>query len=207
LKYKSGEKKSTPIRTKEEKLDENNNLDLLYSNITFEDINQNDDLIAVYLEHQNDEKHNFKKVEIKNGKKKYHIIKLRDIKINDPSELTFDIVDNISLTISLIIKKVYGYNKGKSFLSKLGGFNANKKMEQFIKSDIPKISQEKIDNATPKKEDTQNEKSKAENKNEEERNENKENKNDEKEKQNEENKKNEEENKNEENKNNEENII
>ena len=177
MKYKSGEKKSTPIRTKEEKLDENNNLDLLYSNITFEDINQNDDLIAVYLEHQNDEKHNFKKVEIKNGKKKYHIIKLRDIKINDPSELTFDIVDNISLTISLIIKKVYGYNKGKSFLSKLGGFNANKKMEHFIKSDIPKISQEKIDNATPKKEDIQNEKSKAENKNEEERNENKENKN------------------------------
>ena len=176
MKYKSGEKKSTPIRTKEEKLDENNNLDLLYSNITFEDINQNDDLIAVYLEHQNDEKHNYKKVEIKNGKKKYHIIKLRDIKINDPSELTFDIVDNISLTISLIIKKVYGYNKGKSFLSNLGGFNANKKMEHFIKSDIPKISQEKIDNATPKKEDIQNEKSKAENKNEEERNENKENK-------------------------------
>ena len=87
MKYKSGDKKTTPIRTEEDKLDKNNNLDLRKSNITFEDINQKEDSIAVYLEHQKDENDNFKKVEIKNGKKKFHIIKLKDIKIFEDIEL------------------------------------------------------------------------------------------------------------------------
>ena len=73
LKYKNGDKNTKLERTDDIKLDENNNIKFLNLIITFEDINKNDDLIAVYLEYQKDEKEKFKKVEIKNGKKKYHI--------------------------------------------------------------------------------------------------------------------------------------
>ena len=87
MKYKSGDKKTTAKRTDEVKLDKNNNIKWINLAITFEDINQKEDLIAVYLEHQKDENDNFKKVEIKNGKKKFHIIKLKDIKIFEDIEL------------------------------------------------------------------------------------------------------------------------
>ena len=105
MKYKSGDKKTTAKRTDEDKLDENNNLNWINLAIKFEDINQKEDLIAVYLEYKKDENDNFKKVEIKNGKKKFHIIKLKDIKIFDPLHLEFNIVDNISLSVSLRIIK------------------------------------------------------------------------------------------------------
>ena len=95
MKYKSGDKKTTAKRTDDIKLDENNNINFFNLIIEFEDINKNDDSIAVYLEYQKDEKDEFKKIEIKNGKKKYHIIKLREININNPALLSFNIVDNI----------------------------------------------------------------------------------------------------------------
>jgi hypothetical protein len=170
LKYKSGDKKTTPIRTEEIELDENNNINLINSIITFEDINKNDDLIAVYLEHKKDEKDNFKKVEIKNGKKKYHLIRLRDIKINEPSKLSFHIVDNISLTINIKIIKSFGHRQGKSFYMKMSAFNTNQKMEEIIKNNISKA---KLDKPTQKKVDIQSEKIKKDENNNNDKNNNK----------------------------------
>ena len=145
MKYKSGDKKTTAKRTDDIKLDENNNINFFNLIIEFEDINKNDDSIAVYLEYQKDEKDEFKKIEIKNGKKKYHIIKLREININNPALLSFNIVDNISLTINLTIKKAYGHSKGKSFYQKLNAFNTNKKMDEIVKNNnIPKATQKKL---------------------------------------------------------------
>ena len=163
--YKNDDKKTTEDNFEESivgKLDDNNNIDLRKSNITFKDIDHNNGLIEVYLVHKKDEEDEFKKVEIKNGKKNFHIIKLRDFRINDFSQLEFKIVDNISLAIKLEIKKAFGFGhtKGKSFHNRLSIFNANKKMEQILNKGAAKISSKKIDNTTQKKVDTQNGKNK-----------------------------------------------
>ena len=144
--------KTTPIRSKDQKLDENNNINFLNSDIKFNDIKINDDLIAVYLEYKKDnQEKDFKKVESKIGKLNYYKIILKDIGINGNIELTFTIVNNISLTINIKFSKKFTHSRATSLLGTLNKFNTKKPIEQVPNKNIPKKIQNNIFDKNVKK--------------------------------------------------------
>ena len=135
---KANKANKVAMRTKEYKLDENNNID--FSNqttIKFTSINAKNDIIDVFLEYTNDEKNKtFKKVESLNGDLNYHRIELKD-EINE--ELTFDIVNNISLTINIKVENKF-QGRRSSITDRLNVFNKSNNTTQAPKNNnnIPK---------------------------------------------------------------------
>ena len=167
MKYKQGEKVTSSIRTESALPDENNNIHFSNKEYKFDDIDKAKDKIAVYLEYkkEKDLKQNvYTKVKSKTSNKHYYVIGLNDINISDDLEKNFNIVDNISLTINIRLRKEFGHGRTRNLadFSRLFNNSKNKveqtpKKEQDIKNGIKKEDEGASNQNKNSKEDNQNE--------------------------------------------------
>ena len=113
------------LRTKSSKMDNENNLNFTGSKIEFMSINIDEDVIDVYLLHN--------KVKVKSNNPKspnYYRINIKDIGVkNDFEDITFNMVNNIPLTISIKFKNKFS-KQGISFADKLKMFNQPKQEQR-----------------------------------------------------------------------------
>jgi len=130
--------------TKEGKLDEKNNIDFsALKNLGFTSFNATKNIIDIFLQvTKDDKKKDFKKVDSINGDLNYYRIESKDIEIKDEfKELTFDIVNHISLTIDIKFKNKSSKTHAKRFSvsDRASMFNQKKETTQDTKNKyIPK---------------------------------------------------------------------
>ena len=113
------------LRTKSSKMDNENNINFTGSKIEFMSINIDEDVIDVYLLHN--------KVKVKSNNPSspnYYRINIKDIGVKkDFEDITFKMVNDISITISIKFKNKFS-KQGISFADKLKMFNQPKQEQK-----------------------------------------------------------------------------